>query len=144
MDQKSRAVHIPASYTKTEPAESFNNVDIPRSHCTWHTLLSSNLTPTDSLSAGIATLPPKTGNLCPHRHRQAEMYYVISGSGTVTVNGIDYVLEPGSTFYVPGDAEHGVRNHTSNKDFRWLYVFPTSSFEDVVYRWSDEKTEAQR
>ncbi|KIM99310.1 hypothetical protein OIDMADRAFT_20016 [Oidiodendron maius Zn] len=121
MDQKSRAVHIPASYTKTEPAESFSNVDIPRSHCTWHTLLSSNLTPTDSLSAGIATLPPKTGNLCPHRHRQAEMYYVISG-----------------------DAEHGVRNHTSNKDFRWLYVFPTSSFEDVVYRWSDEKTEAQR
>lgn len=136
--QQLQAVHIPSSHTKTAPVESFDPaaVDIPRSQCTWHTLLSSHLTPTDSLSAGIAILPPKAGNLCPHRHRQAEIYYVISGSGVATVNGTNYVLEKGSTFFVPGDAEHGVKNYSSDEDFRWFYVFPTDSFEKVVYRWS--------
>lgn len=141
MGQQTQAVHIPSSYTQTAPVESFDPAaDIPRSNCTWHTLLSSNLTPTDSLSAGIAVCPPETGNLCPHRHLQAEIYYIISGSGIATVDGVEYALETGSTFFVPGNAEHGIRNNSSDKDLRWFYVFPTSSFEEVVYKWSDEKT----
>jgi mannose-6-phosphate isomerase-like protein (cupin superfamily) len=144
MGKEIQAVHIPSSHTKTAPPESFDPaLDIPRSQCTWHTVLSSNLTPTDSLSAGIAVLPPKTGNLCPHRHLQAEIYYVISGSGIATVNGTDYVLKEGSTFFVPGDAEHGIRN-TGDKECRWFYVFATDSFEEVNYRWSDKKEGEQK
>jgi mannose-6-phosphate isomerase-like protein (cupin superfamily) len=140
MGQQSQAVHIPTSYTQTVRSESFNSVvDVPRSHCTWHTLISSNLTPTDSLSAGIAILPAETGKLCPHRHRQAEIYYIISGSGIVTVDGTESIVEAGSTFFVPGSAEHAIRNNTSDVDLRWFYVFPTGSFKDVVYKWSDEK-----
>jgi quercetin dioxygenase-like cupin family protein len=145
MGQKTQAVHIPSSHTKTTPVEAFDPaaIDIPRSNCTWHTLISSPLTPTDSLSAGIAVLPPKTGNLCPHRHKQAELYYIISGSGIVTVDGTEYILEAGSTFFVPGNAEHGIRND-GGEEMRWLYVFPTGSFADVVYEWSEGKTGERR
>jgi quercetin dioxygenase-like cupin family protein len=88
------------------------------------------------MSAGIAILPAGTGNLCPHRHEQAEIYYIISGSGIVTVDGTEYNVETGSTFFVPGNAEHAITNNTSDKDMRWFYVFPTGSFKDVIYQWS--------
>lgn len=54
----------------------------------------------------------------------------------MTVNGKEYRLEKGSTFWVPGDAEHGVVNE-GEEEFRWFYAFATKGFDDVVYRWSD-------
>lgn len=53
----------------------------------------------------------------------------------MTVNGEEHVLRKGSTFFVPGSAEHGVRNE-GREEFRWFYVFPADGFGEVVYRWS--------
>ena len=52
------------------------------------------------------------------------------------MNGKEYHLEKGSTFWVPGDAEHGVVNE-GTEEFRWFYAFATGAFGDVTYRWSD-------
>lgn len=60
------------------------------------------------------------------------------------MDGIDYVLKAGSTFFVPGNAEHGIRNNSSDKELRWFYVFPTGNFQDVVYRWSNEKVASHK
>lgn len=134
-DTRDRAVIISASHTTIIPAESF---DLPsRGHCTWHTLISSPSTPSSSLSAGIAVCPPSTGSLCPHRHAHAEVYRVLSGSGTVTIEGTEYAVEKGSTIFVPGNAEHGVRNEVE-EELRWVYVFAVDGFGDVVYRFSGE------
>jgi oxalate decarboxylase/phosphoglucose isomerase-like protein (cupin superfamily) len=65
------------------------------------------------------------------------VYHVLSGSGIVTVEGKDYQVAKGSSVFVPGDAEHGVRNE-SEEEFRWFYVFATDSFGDVVYRFTGE------
>lgn len=52
-------------------------------------------------------------------------------------------MEAGSTFFVLGNAEHGIRNDGEG-EMRWLYVFPTGRFADVVYEWSEKKTRDRR
>jgi quercetin dioxygenase-like cupin family protein len=131
---------ISPTHTALTPPESFASPS--RGRCTWHTLISSPQTPTDSLSAGIAVCPPLTGSLCPHRHAHAEIYHVLAGSGTVTIEGQEYVVEKGSTVFVPGDAEHGVRNE-GQEELRWFYVFAAGSFADIVYRFSSEESIAE-
>jgi quercetin dioxygenase-like cupin family protein len=109
--------------------ESFPSTLSARGSTTWHTLFSSQL------SAGIASCPP-LGYLGLHRHTQPELYYVIAGRGVVEIEGEMYHLEKGMTVFIPGDAEHGVRNEDL-EDFRWLYVFP-GAFEEVEYRFRAE------
>jgi oxalate decarboxylase/phosphoglucose isomerase-like protein (cupin superfamily) len=46
-------------------------------------------------------------------------------------------VNAGSTVFIPGNAEHGIVN-TGSGDLRWFYVFPTSAFGDVVYRFSEK------
>jgi mannose-6-phosphate isomerase-like protein (cupin superfamily) len=91
------------------------------------------------MCAGIAVCPPYTGRLCTHRHKQAEIYYIISGKGIMSIDGKEYSVEGGSSIFIPGDAEHGIRNE-GVEDLRWFYVFPTGAFSDVVYRFSHEIT----
>ncbi|KAL4948434.1 RmlC-like cupin domain-containing protein [Aspergillus filifer] len=119
---------------------------------TWRTLLSTPQTPTSSLCAGIATCPP-SGFLARHRHKEAEIYYIISGKGVMEIDGKQIELEKGGVVFIPSDAEHGVWNTSvpgtegeddegrKGKDLVWLYVFPTGSFGDVVYRFSEGKGE---
>lgn len=102
---------------------------------TWHTLFSSPSTPTDSLVAGVAVCPPFTGHLCAHRHTQAEVYYITEGQGVVTIDGKDNRVAKGSAVFIPGNAEHGIRN-SGEEELKWFYVFPTAAFEDIVYRFS--------
>ena len=55
----------------------------------------------------------------------------------MSIDGKDYSVEGGCSIFVPGDAEHGIRNE-GEEELRWFYVFPTAAFGDVVYRFSDE------
>ena len=44
----------------------------------------------------------------------------------------------GSTVFIPSDAEHGIVN-VGLDELRWFYVFPTGSFGDVLYRFSESE-----
>ncbi|CAD0082625.1 unnamed protein product [Aureobasidium vineae] len=129
-----QAVVLDANYTSQTQSESFS--DKSRGDVTWHTLLSSDKTSSQDMSAGIASCPANTGYLAHHRHTQSEIYYVISGKGEVTVDGKVHAVAGGSTVFIPGDAEHGIRN-TGEQGLKWFYVFPTASFGDVEYRFSE-------
>ena len=97
----------------------------------WRTLISSEITPTDSLTAGVAELGPED-QLKAHRHAQPEMYHVLAGEGVVRIEGTDYPVESGSTVFVPGNAIHGIRN--AGRDvLRFFYVFAADSFGEVAY-----------
>lgn len=102
---------------------------------TWHTLFSAPSTSTSAMCAGIGSCVPWTGHLCAHRHEQPEIYHVTEGQGIVTIDGKDYLVSKGSSVFIPGNAEHGIRNE-GDVDLKWFYVFPTASFEDVIYRFS--------
>jgi mannose-6-phosphate isomerase-like protein (cupin superfamily) len=113
-----------------QPLESF-----PDGLVSWKTLFTASRTPTNSLSTGIALCSPHTGHLCAHRHAQAEVYYIIEGQGVVQIDNKQSRVQAGSVVFIPGDAEHAIWN-AGEGPLRWFYVFPTDSFEDVIYRFS--------
>lgn len=108
--------------------------DDHRGRAAWTRLFSQGETPTESMTAGVAELA-KGGFLAPHRHPQAEIYYVLSGRGTVTVDGEELSVEAGSALFIPGGSEHAIRND-AEEPLRFFYVFAVDRIEDVSYTFS--------
>jgi quercetin dioxygenase-like cupin family protein len=105
-----------------------------RGHVGFRTLFGDGETPTSSLTVGVTEM--RQGDwLGLHRHSPAEVYYVLDGEGVVTVDGDERTVVAGTAVFIPGDAEHGIRN-TGRGLLRFLYAFAVSSFDDVEYRWS--------
>ena len=100
----------------------------------FRTLFSAGTTVTRALTAGIADLNAG-GWLGLHRHPPAEIYCIVEGRGTVTLEGADYPVSAGTAVYIPGDTEHGIRN-TGPAPLRFFYAFAVDSFDDVTYRFS--------
>ncbi|GAB2598730.1 hypothetical protein GCM10009696_00160 [Kocuria himachalensis] len=113
------------------PADGWHD---ERGHLTWRTLFSADATPSDTLVTGVAELP-EGGFLALHRHDQAETYYVLSGDGVVTLDGIERPVGPGSSVFIPGGREHGARN-TGAGLLRVFYVLAADDFAEVKYVFS--------
>ena len=97
----------------------------------WKTLVSSDLTPSDGLTLGVARLPPGEV-LREHRHEQAEVYLVTAGEGLVTVDGEARSVGPGAAVFIPGNVVHSCAN-TGLGELRFAYVLAADSFADVEY-----------
>jgi quercetin dioxygenase-like cupin family protein len=100
----------------------------------WRTLFSADTTPTNGLTAGVGEVEPE-GWLGLHRHTPAEIYYILEGRGIVTLEGREIEVTAGAAVFIPGDAEHGIRN-TGDGLLRFVYVFPADSFSEIEYRFS--------
>jgi mannose-6-phosphate isomerase-like protein (cupin superfamily) len=101
----------------------------------WWTLFSSDRTNTEGLTVGVAEIP--VGAPAPprgHQHTQAEVYYFLSGTGQVVVNGDRREVRTGDAVFIPVDAEH-VAVNTGNEPLRLLYFFATDSFSDIIYKF---------
>src|SRR3954451_19626067 len=72
-----------------------------RGESVWRTLISRGLTPSERLTVGVARLPGG-GSLPAHHHEQAEVYYVLEGTGLVTVDGATHRLRPAAAVFIPG------------------------------------------
>lgn len=107
-----------------------------RGRIRWRTLFSKGGTPTDGITCGVAELQPG-GWLGLHRHAPPEVYYVFAGEGVVTLNGRETPVKAGSAVFIPGMAEHGVRQ-TGAAVLRFFYGFPVNSFDSVEYLFSAE------
>jgi mannose-6-phosphate isomerase-like protein (cupin superfamily) len=107
--------------------------DPARGKVQWRTLLSADRTPTTSMTVGVAEIEPgRPESFHPHRHAQPEVYYILSGEGIAMIDGQEHPVRPGTALFIPGDAEHGVRN-TGPEPLRLLYAFPVDSFDQVEY-----------
>lgn len=107
--------------------------DPVRGKVAWRTLLSGDRTPSAQLTLGVAELGPgQPAPFRPHRHAQAEVYYVLSGEGVVHLDGVEHAVRAGASAFIPGGVWHGARN-TGPGDLRLLYVFAADSFADVHY-----------
>lgn len=113
------------------PVEGWND---ERGRLTWRPLFSAGSTPTDHLVTGVAELE-EGGFLALHRHDQAETYYVLSGTGVVSLDGVEHPVRPGSTVFLPGSAEHGIRN-TGTRRLRFFYALAADDFADIEYVFS--------
>jgi quercetin dioxygenase-like cupin family protein len=97
----------------------------------WKTLVSGGVTDSSALTAGLARITPG-GALHPHRHAQAELYFISQGTGVVTIDGERREVAPGSTVFIPGNAVHGIEC-TGSSELRFNYVLAADRFEDVEY-----------
>ena len=102
----------------------------------WKTLVTAERGPSRGLVLGVAELPPREpGRL--HRHAHVEAYYVLSGRGTVVIDGAERTVRAGSAVFLPGGAEHGVRN-TGPDPLRLVFVFAADALEEVEYEFSED------
>ena len=61
---------------------------------------------------GLLEIPPN-GEFPQHTHpEREEIYYVLSGSGAITVEDKEIPASEGLTIYVSGDTLHGIKNET--------------------------------
>ena len=102
----------------------------------WKSLISGDHTPSEALTMGIANIPAGQ-KLHEHRHRQAEIYLILEGTGSVRVGGEGWPVERGTAVFIPGNAVHSCEN-TGASDLRFAYVFPAGSFGEVEYVFGAE------
>lgn len=103
----------------------------------WRTLISGDRTPSGLLTVGIAELEPGGAEaFLPHKHAQAEVYYILEGEGVVSIAGTDHPVRPGSAVFIPGGVAHGARN-TGAGLLRLFYVFPADSFAEIRYEFPE-------
>ncbi len=107
--------------------------DPVRGRLGFFTVFSAGTTPTGAMTAGVAVLPPG-GWLGAHRHEPAEIYHVLEGQGVVRLDGWDHELGVGSSVFIPGDLEHGIRN-AGTASLRFFYTFAVDSFDEVEYHF---------
>lgn len=104
-----------------------------RGQVTWKDLLGGDPTEGADMVMGVARVRPGE-TLEPHRHAQPETYFTLAGRGEVTIDGVSYTVEAGTMLFIPGDAEHGIRND-STQDLQILYAFAVDDFAKVHYRF---------
>jgi mannose-6-phosphate isomerase-like protein (cupin superfamily) len=113
------------------PEESW---DDHRGRLSFRTLIDGDQTATTDLTFGTATL--KAGEwLSLHRHAQPEIYYILAGTGVMTIDGVRYHAPQGTGIFIPGNAEHGISN-TGPETLKFLYAFAVNGFSEVVYVFS--------
>lgn len=129
-----RSRRAPAPLVLQENDRPVEGWDDDRGRLTWRPLFSADSTPTERLVTGVAELG-EGGFLALHRHDQTETYYVTAGEGVVSLEGAEHPVRPGSTVFIPGSAEHGIRN-TGTARLRFFYVLAADDFTDVEYVFS--------
>jgi mannose-6-phosphate isomerase-like protein (cupin superfamily) len=125
---------VPDNLVLQEYAREITRWNDHRGRLTFRTFFSADSTATECFVTGVAELL-EGGFLALHRHEQAETYYVLSGEGVVTLGGIDYRVRPGSSVFIPGSIEHGIRN-TGTVTLRFFYALAADTFTDVEYVFS--------
>ncbi|MEX5258487.1 cupin domain-containing protein [Kocuria arenosa] len=125
---------VPEPLVLQENDRPLEGWDDDRGRLTWRPLLSADSTPTDRLVTGVAELE-EGSFLALHRHEQTETYYVISEEGVVTLEGTEHPVRPGSSVFIPGSSEHGIRN-TGTAVLRFFYALAADDFTDVAYVFS--------
>ena len=99
----------------------------------WKILISGEHGPSSRLTTGITEMAPDT--LLPlHHHKPEETYYVISGSGYVTVDDHEGSLGPGASVFIPSNAKHSLRC-TGTEKLVLLFTLAADRFDEIVYHF---------
>lgn len=106
-------------------------------------IFASETTPTDELTFGIARFPARTPQQTAfealHRHKPAEFYYILSGHMVIFLEGVRHKVTAGHAIYIPGNAEHGFCNPSSEEELVFTWGFATDGFSNIEYVWSEKQ-----
>jgi quercetin dioxygenase-like cupin family protein len=107
-----------------------------RGDASWKTLISRDRTDSAALTFGLLEMEPGE-SLRAHRHAQPEIYFVLEGSGAVTVAGEPREVRPGTAVFLPADEVHSIEC-TGPGRLRLAYVFAADSAGDVDYVFPED------
>ncbi|MDB5660316.1 MAG: cupin protein [Cypionkella sp.] len=107
--------------------------DPVRGSVRWKTLISGDVTATDTLVCGIAIMSPGD-TFALHSHPQPELYFGLEGEVDVQINGTAHRLKPGVALFIPGDAVHGVL--AADQPVRWFYTFAANAFPHIAFTFA--------
>jgi len=105
MDKITKVVHL-------EEVPMVTNADTtgnPKDEGRWKSLIDKEKGSKD-LSLGIGWLRPGEVHLLHHHEDASEFYYVLEGSGTITVGDEVAKATPGTAVYIPAGDTHGIIN----------------------------------
>ena len=84
----------------------------------------------------VVTIPAATRQRLHSHDKQTEVFYILEGEATITINDVDYPAGPGDAFICsPGDV-HNLWNKT-NKEFRLLVFKINLPEEGEDSNWKD-------
>lgn len=83
---------------------------------------------------GFVTIFPK-GSIPAHAHDNEETYTIISGNGTMIVDGEAKHVEGGMAVYIPPRLKHSLQNDSEEKDLIMIYCYSPVS---IVDHWQEE------
>lgn len=75
------------------------------------------------VTLGEVVLEPGAG-VPPHRHKVAEAFFVISGTGTALMEDEEVTVSAGDALLAPAGDLHGFRNDSSG-EIRMVFFYPT-------------------
>ena len=67
------------------------------------------------INSEIACYEPGQGTVLHVHPKQDEIFYVIEGTGALTLDGSEFLLQERSTVFVPAGAKHGVRTDDNSR-----------------------------
>lgn len=116
--------------------EGWSDPDIhSKSPIRWKLLITKHRMHSEGMTMGIGEIPARE-SLLLHHHEPEEVYYVLDGEGSIEIDGNAVALEAGCAVFIPGNAKHRTTN-TGTTTLRFLFVFPTDSFEEVKYYYDE-------
>lgn len=85
-----------------------------------------------NISIAEARLPANSKNYLHKHAKSEEIYYCTEGEGIFILEGKEYEIRKGLTYFIPPNMEHGLKN-TSNTELVVLcFSFPFYTHEDTV------------
>ncbi len=93
----------------------------PNGKNTYRPILDGTTHSGDHLEVHETTLGPGSSPHPPHRHEHEELFLMMKGHLTVTINGKTAVIGPGGAAFVHSGELHGVHNQ-GNEDAQYFVV----------------------
>lgn len=71
-------------------------------------------------SIAYVTIPPKNGSRKHYHPWSEEIYYILSGEGTVTIKGTEYYVSAGNTLLIEKEETHQIKNNSDTNDLVFI------------------------
>jgi quercetin dioxygenase-like cupin family protein len=104
-----------------------------RDGITSYLLVSKHTSGAEKLSITLVEMEPG-GFQHSHHHDPEQMYYILEGSGWMTVDGEEQKVEAGDCLFFPSQAEHGL-NNSDDGVLRYLSASSPSFTNNQCEAW---------
>jgi len=106
-----------------------NSHQTPYENSVFHTYFYGETIGTKDTIVGLAIIEPNNEIHPPHQHAEEEFLYIVEGSGTWTLNGVETAANTGDVLYVSPWDMHGIFN---TGDMPMKFFITRSSSKGVI------------